>query len=114
VGRVIMNGPPPGNWCLACLMTAKQRHWEANQDDFDKAAAAGGDKLTVIPWPEALTREIREGIYRAVCGEFPSVGVVEPLCWNHVAGIDPSPVASRLVEAPAGLAAPAPRGRRRA
>jgi len=91
MARGVMNGPPPGAWCLACLMDAKQRQWEMYQAEIQAGYAASGDaKPAVIPWPEALTRELGEGAYRAVCGEIPALGIVDGLCWNHVAGINPS------------------------
>ena len=36
MGRVLMNEPPDcpeGQWCPACLMTAKQRQWEMHGDE---------------------------------------------------------------------------------
>ena len=115
MGRVIINGPPPGNWCLACLMTAKQRQWEAHQGEIQAGADKGGDELTVIPWPEGLTNELAHGDYRAVCGEFPHLGVVDGLCWAHVAGINPAPMPAGLLDtsAPAALARPPRRQERR-
>lgn len=113
MGRVIMNGPPPGrNYCIACLMQAKQRQGEAHQDDIQKGHAKGGDELTVIPWPAGLTAELLEGDYRAVCGDFPAVGVVDGLCWSHVAGINPSPVEASRLDVPPGLSPAGRRGRR--
>lgn len=87
-----MNGPPPGNYCLACLMTAKQRQFEAHGGDIEQGYANGGDELTVIPWPPGLTSELGPAEYRAVCFEFAQLGVVDGLCWTHVAGINPSGV----------------------
>jgi hypothetical protein len=100
MGRVIMNGPPDcpdGHWCPACLMNAKQRQWEQYQDEIKAGHDASGEKLKVIEWPAALTRELQAGRYRAVCGEFPGVGMIDGLCWDHVAGINPTPAA---MEAP--------------
>ena len=88
---VIMNGPPPGDWCPACLMDAKQRQWEAYQEDIQRGYAASADaKPAIIPWPDALTKELRHGGYRAVCGDFPGLGLIDGLCWDHVAGTNPS------------------------
>lgn len=109
MGQVLMNGPPDcpdGQWCPACLMTAKQQQWETAQDEIQKGYEASGEKLTVIPWLPALTAELRTGRWRAVCGEFPSLGMVDGLCWNHVAGgrgPRAPEQASPLVAAPAGL-----------
>jgi hypothetical protein len=89
MGRVIMNGPPDcpdGAWCPACLMIAKQMQWEASQEAIEAGYAASGDKLTVIPWLNALTAELQPGRWRAVCGEFMQLGLVDGLCWGHVAG----------------------------
>lgn len=104
MGRVIMNGPPdaPGaalgtGWCVVCLMAAKQKQWETWQTQIQAGYAAPGDaQPVVIPWPGALTAELSEGLYRAVSGEVPMLGVVDGLCWNHVAGINPT-------QAPSGL-----------
>jgi len=97
MARVIMNGPPPGDWCPICLMDAKQRQWEAFQDDIQKGYDADADAdPVIIPWPAALTKEMLRGDFRAATGEAPSLGIIDGLCWNHVAGINPSP-------APAGL-----------
>lgn len=95
MGRVIYNGPPEPpigkRWCPACLMDAKQRQWELHQDEINAGHAKGGDELTVIPWPRGLTQELSFGEYFAVCGDFPNVGMIDGLCWSHVAGINPSP-----------------------
>jgi len=118
MGRVMMNDPPAcpdGQWCPACLMTAKQEQWIMYQDDIEAGYAASGEKLTVIEWPQALTKELRTGRYRAVCGEFPMLGIVEGLCWDHVAGAQPrapqpAPAAPGLIPAtgplPPGLRRP--------
>lgn len=99
MGRVVMNGPPEcpdGEWCVACLMRAKQRQWEGYQDRIQAGFDAPGDKTVYVQWPEALTRELRTGLYRAVCGDFPQLGIVPGLCWDDVAGINPTRI-------PAGL-----------
>lgn len=104
MGRVIMNGPPEGDWCPVCLMQAKQQHWELNQDKIKEGVEAPGDKLTVIPWLDGLTRELNEAAYLAVPGEAPQLGLMR-LCWGHVAGMMAAHQ-SRLVDgqgAPAGL-----------
>lgn len=116
MGRVVMNGPPElpnSQWCVACLMDAKQRQWEQFADEIQAGYAASGEKLTVIAWPDALTKELQAGIWRAVCGDFPQAGIVDSLCWTHVAGINPTPVngTSQLLEGTAG-AMPGPFGRR--
>lgn len=109
MGRVILNGPPdcaePCGWCLFCLMEAKQKQWELNQDRIKAGAEAPGDKLTVIGWLDGLTKELLPGWYRAVCGSAPQLGVVDGLCWGHVAGIQPMHRTSLVDQngAPAGL-----------
>lgn len=90
MGRVTMNGPTPGDHCIICLMDAKQRQWEMYQAEIQAGYAASGEKLAVIPWPDALTREIGRGHYRAVSGDAPGMGIIDGLCWNHVAGINPT------------------------
>lgn len=93
MGTVIMNGPPDcpnGDWCVSCLMDAKQRQWEQYQDEIQKGHEASGEKKTVIPWPAGLTKALFVGEYRAVAGDYPQMGMVDPLCWTHVAGINPS------------------------
>jgi len=92
MGRVIMNGPPDspyGEWCPYCLMEAKHKQWSLTQDEQKAGLEASGDKLTVIPWPDGLTKEMQEGRYRAVAGAAPQLGIVDLLCWDHVAGIAP-------------------------
>lgn len=109
MGQVLMNDPPvcpDGQWCPACLMIAKQQQWETHQDEIQAGYEASGEKLTVIPWLPALNTELRTGRYRAVCGEFPQLGIIDGLCWQHVAGgrpHQPQQQASPLVAAPAGL-----------
>lgn len=107
MGQVLMNGPPDcpdGQWCPACLMTAKQRQWEMHGDEIKAGYDASGEKLTVIPWLPALTGELHAGRWRAVCGDFPGLGMIDGLCWNHVAGINPTvPEQAPLIAAPAGL-----------
>ena len=94
MAQVILNGPPDcpdGRWCPVCLMAAKQKQWETYADDikagYDAPAEHG---KVVIGWPAALTRELFTGWYRAVCGDLPMLGIVDGLCWNHVAGINPT------------------------
>jgi hypothetical protein len=100
VAQVIMNGPPDSNaepWCPVCLMNAKQKQWEAYAYDIKAGydAPAGGSPV-VIPWPAALTRELFAGRYRAVCGDTPMLGIIDGLCWDHVAGINPTAVPPQL------------------
>jgi hypothetical protein len=93
MGQVILNGPPEclqGEYCLSCLMDAKQRQWEAYQEEIKAGYAAPADKKTVIAWPPGLTDTLYVGLYRAVAGDYAQLGVVEPLCWTHVAGINPT------------------------
>lgn len=108
MAQVILNGPPPGNWCITCLMDAKQKHWEMSQVQREAGYAAPADgPPVVISWPAALTRELFPGDYRAVCGELPMLGVIDGLCWNHVAGTNPTnaevPVLHTSTRLPPGL-----------
>lgn len=114
MGRVLMNGPPDcpdGEWCPACLMDAKQRQWEQYQDEINAGFEASGEKLTVIPWPPGLTRLLLTGAWRAVCGDFPNVGLIDGLCWNHVAGTNPTRAAGGLLDGATGLPAGLRKGR---
>lgn len=92
MAQVIMLGPPAHTrWCVICLMAAKQKQWETYQDQIEAGYKAPADgKPVVIPWPDVLTRELFEGEYRAVPGEATMLGIVDGLCWNHVAGINPT------------------------
>lgn len=87
-----MNGPDPDRQdCLACLMDGKQRQWEMFEDKIKAGLDAPGDAApAVIPWPRILDDDIRPGQYRGVCYDFPQMGIVDRLCWNHVAGINPT------------------------
>jgi hypothetical protein len=102
MAQVILNGPPDcpdGRWCPACLMQAKQKQWEINQDQIQAGYdAPAADKPAVIGWPQALTRELYPGYYRAVCGELPMLGLVDGICWNHVAGINPTQAPAALLD----------------
>lgn len=108
MAQVILVGPAPGNWCIACLMDAKQKHWEMSAD-ARKAGyeAPASDKPVVIGWPAVLDRELLDGPYRGVCGELPMLGVVDGLCWNHMAGTNPAdaevPVLDTHTRIPPGL-----------
>lgn len=111
MAQVILIGPPDAArpWCPVCLMAAKQKQWETYQAEIQAGYAASGDsKPVVIPWPEALTRELFESQYRAVCGDLPMLGIVDGLCWNHVAGINPTqaetpPALDTTTKIPPGL-----------
>ena len=99
---------PDGQWCIVCLMDAKQKQWETHQDKIQEGYAAPGEAVIWIPWIPALTKELRAGRYRAVSGEVPMLGVVDGLCWDHVAGTNPTTAPSSLIPAggrlpPAGL-----------
>lgn len=86
MGTVHLNGPPdPEGLCPMCLMAVKQVQWEMYQDEIKAGYEASGEKTTWIPWPEALT--ILPGRYRAVPGDAPGLGIVDGLCWDHVAGV---------------------------
>lgn len=94
MGIVRLNGPPdaPGGtrWCPICLMRAKQKQWEISADDRAAGDQAPGDKVTIIPWPAGLTAELQAGWYRGVAGSYPMLGVIDGLCWDDLAGIEPS------------------------
>lgn len=118
MGIVHLNGPPDcpqGQWCVACLMDAKQKQWEIQQEMLQAGWAASGDSVIYLPWPDALTKELRPGAYRAVSGEFAHLGVVDGLCWDHVAGTNPTKAPSTLATSaalPDGLRRPPGRGKR--
>ena len=83
-----MNGPAdPFGKCPFCLMQAKQVQWEQYQDDIKAGYQASGEKVTYIPWPAALDARLMDGIYRGVPGDAPHLGVMDGLCWDHVAGV---------------------------
>jgi len=112
MGRVIMNGPadpPSGRWCLVCLMDAKQRQWEMYEDQIKAGQEKPGDApVTIVPWPAVLERELRLGPYRAVSFEFTMLGVIDGLCWDHVAGTHPTvadvpPALDTTTKLPPGL-----------
>jgi hypothetical protein len=111
MAQVIMNGPPDcpdGRWCPVCLMDAKQKQWEMYTPEIEKAyAASGDDKPTVIPWPAALNRELFPGLYRAVNWDLQQLGLIDGLCWGHVAGTNPTkaevPVLDTQTKLPPGL-----------
>lgn len=98
MARVILNGPPPlERWCPLCLMDAKQKQWEMFQKRIQDGYAASGDTdPVIIRWPDVLTRELCEGAYRAVPGDAPMLGIVDGLCWNHVAGTNPTEMPAQL------------------
>ena len=108
MAQVIMNGPPEGRWCPLCLMDAKQKQWEMNEDAIKAGYdAPATDKPVVIGWPAALTRELHEGAYRAVNWELSVLGLIDGLCWNHVAGTNPTsaevPMLDTQTKLPPGL-----------
>jgi hypothetical protein len=89
MGTVHFNGPnDPDGKCVICLMHAKQAQWEMHQDEVKAAIAASGEKQVWIPWPSGLV--ILDGPYRAVPGDAPQMGLVDGLCWDHVAGLKPA------------------------
>ena len=94
MGRVIVNGPEDcghkRGWCVICLAEAKQTQWLLTKDDQEAGLKKPGDELTVIPWMPALYKEMFPGLYRGVSGSAPQLGVVDGLCWNHMAGIAPA------------------------
>jgi hypothetical protein len=88
VGTVHLTGPgEPRGKCVFCLAAAKQVQWDQYQDQIRAGFEAGGDKVTWIPWPPGLDKMILDGPYRAVPGDAPGLGVVDGLCWDHVAGL---------------------------
>lgn len=87
MGVVHLNGPEdPRGKCVLCLARAKQVQWEQYQDDIKAGYAAPAEKVTWIPWPAALDREILDGPYRAVAGDAPHLGIIDGLCWDDIAG----------------------------
>lgn len=94
MAQVIMNGPPDcpdGRWCPACLMDAKQKQWEMYEHEIQMGyGAPATDKPVIIAWPPALNREIHAGYYRAVNWDLSMLGLIDGLCWNHVAGTNPT------------------------
>lgn len=92
MAQVIMLGPPAHTrWCPVCLMAAKQKQWEMFTDEIQAGYAAPADgRPVVLAWPEALTRELFEGEYQAVSADVSMLGLIDGLCWNHVAGINPT------------------------
>jgi len=104
VGTVRLNGPALADGkCIMCLARAKQVQWEQYQDEIKAGYEAPGDKVTWIPWPAALDKEIADGPYRAVPGDAPQLGVVDGLCWNDVAGLAQPQPPQRLAVPPPGL-----------
>jgi len=97
MGRAYLNGPPdcpsPRGWCVICLMRAKQKQWEMTEDERRQIYEAPGDVVKFFEWPQVLTREMRPGDYRGVCGDAPMLGIVDGLCWDDVAGMDPTDAA---------------------
>lgn len=90
MGAVHLNGPDPGGRpCPMCLMAAKQHQWERFQEQIKAGFAQPADQETWIPWP-ADGPKILAGMYRAVPGEAPQLGIVDGLCWDHVAGFGAS------------------------
>lgn len=102
MGKVIMNGPDPdGGHCIACLMDAKQRQWEMFAEEIKAGYDGPGDaKPVIIAWPRVLDNDLQPGVYTGVCYEFSQLGVVSRLCWNHVAGINPTQIENTVPAQP--------------
>lgn len=101
MGTVHLVGPAePAGKCVFCLAAAKQVQWEQYQDEIKAGFAAPGDTTVWIPWPPGLDKQIGDGLYRAVPGDAPGLGVVDGLCWDHVAGLG---ARSNLAAAPGPL-----------
>ena len=106
MGTVHLNGPDLGGGeCVICVSQAKQRQWERYQKDIEAGLSAPADETAWIPWPADLDKQILDGRYTGVPGDAPSLGVVRGLCWDHVAGINPSGSPSSLI-----TGGPLPRG----
>jgi hypothetical protein len=111
MSQVIMVGPadcPDGEWCPVCLMDAKQKQWEMYTPEIEAGYAASADgRPVVIPWPAALSKELHSGRYRAVNWDLQQLGLISGLCWNHVAGTNPTkaevPVLDTQTKLPPGL-----------
>jgi hypothetical protein len=94
MGAVHLNGPAEARTaCPFCLMAAKQLQWEMYADEIKAGYEASGEKVTWIPWPEVLDKQLQDGRYRAVPGDAPALGMTDGLCWDHVAGVHEGPAA---------------------
>lgn len=99
MGIVHLNGPTDATGkCVICLAEAKQKQWETSQDEINAGSAASGDKTTYIPWPRGLDNEIQDGRYRGIAGAAPQMGVIDGLCWDHMAGVQEQKPASALTQ----------------
>jgi hypothetical protein len=77
--------------CPLCLMAAKQYQWSLYQEMIEGFLKDADDKAAKwIPWPDGGPL-IREGSWRGVPGDAPNLGLVDGLCWDHLAGFDPNP-----------------------
>jgi hypothetical protein len=85
MGTVHYNGPPETERpCVICLMRGKYAQLEAYKSEVDEALKADAGEEVWIPWPPGI--KIYSGYYRAVPGDAPGLGIVDGLCWDHVAG----------------------------
>lgn len=76
--------------CPMCLMYAKQMQWTRNLERIEAHhELPETEKQLVIAWPPELEKHIRPGYYRGVPGDSPSMGIIDGLCWDHLAGYDP-------------------------
>lgn len=93
MGRAHMNGPPPGvldGACDICLLRAKQRQFEAYAEELKAVWAEGGDVVKWLAWIPGLEADIFKGIVHSVSATAPALGKLW-LCWDDVAGIEPTP-----------------------
>lgn len=78
--------PPVGDvWCTFCLMLAKNKLLSAHKADLEKLANDGrDDKVHWVPWDDKLF--LMPGRYTGL-SDMPQLGMLENLCWTHLAGI---------------------------
>ncbi len=94
MGIVHLNGPPDcpsaRGWCIICQMRAKQKQWEMSEIARQAAYDSPGDQVKYIAWPAVLTQELQAGDYRGVAGEYPMLGIIDGICWDDMAGVEPT------------------------
>lgn len=90
MARVIMEGPPPCGedcgWCVLCISEVKMRHFQASQERI-KAGQASPMAMVRVPWQAILTAALQPGRYRGIAGGAAHLGVIDGLCWDHIAGL---------------------------
>lgn len=112
MGIVHLSEPPPFDYrpCVLCLSAAKQAQWETFSEMIEGSLKADDDTVTWVPWL-ASPPLIREGNWRAVPGDAPQLGVIDGLCWDHVAGFGRPKLRAPLLDG-AGLPPGLLKGRR--